>query len=85
MTNDELTERARAFYAARAISEGWDSTYSESIATLVADFAALEREAAVREFIQIVRRDVVPSDLYDETFSAMFRTMFPGKEIGGGE
>jgi hypothetical protein len=80
MTNDELTERAEEFIRLHECPLGDDKCRD-----CMANFAALEREAAVREFIQIVRRDVVPSDLYDETFSAMFRTMFPGKEIGGGE
>jgi hypothetical protein len=80
MTNDELTERARAFYAARAISEGWDSTYSESIATLVADFAALEREAAVREFIDKVDNRLPGSATVHEALGDAFRAMF-GKEL----
>jgi hypothetical protein len=68
--NKELTERARAAYEHRRRDYG---SVNENAIYFAASFAALEREAAVREFIE---KYIEGGDRLIDVFREMF-----GKEI----
>jgi hypothetical protein len=75
MTNDELTERAEEFIRLHECPLGDDKCRD-----CMANFAALEREAAVREFIDKVDNRLPGSATVHEALGDAFRAMF-GKEL----
>jgi hypothetical protein len=75
MTNDELTERAEEFIRLHECPLGDDKCRD-----CMANFAALEHGAAVREFIDKVDNRLPGSATVHEALGDAFRAMF-GKEL----
>jgi hypothetical protein len=71
--NDELTERARAFchHGKSALA------YDDFTTTVMASFAAQEREAAVREFLgKAVDMTLLTEERFPSALAMAFREMF---------
>jgi hypothetical protein len=76
--NKELTERARAAYEHRRRDYG---SVNENAIYFAASFAAIEREAAVREFVEKVRSDAaLTNHFWIAAIEEAYREMF-GKDL----